>query len=170
MFSKKKKIEFVVKQRNDLRRALLDALRRGHVDFVELLIEYGASLEKLTIADIDQLYEIVDVICSFILFYLCLKNDFLYRLKMVCQLRIKSNQHVTITIEFISTNKSMRSWPINTMHWEKMHDENYFSGRFLSDDLIQLDICARKLGQENSNRIEKRKQSFVFLRINQLQL
>jgi hypothetical protein len=49
-----------ISQRNDLRRALLDALHRGHVDFVELLIEYGASLEKLTITDIEQLYEIVD--------------------------------------------------------------------------------------------------------------
>ena len=48
-------------QGNDLRRALLDAFRRGHVDFVELLLEYGASLEKLTVADIEQLYETVDV-------------------------------------------------------------------------------------------------------------
>ncbi|CAF1005183.1 unnamed protein product [Adineta steineri] len=47
-------------ERDDLRRALLDAFRRGHVDFVELLIEYGASLEKLTINDIEQLYETVD--------------------------------------------------------------------------------------------------------------
>lgn len=53
-----------IEKRNDLSRALLDALRRGHVDFVELLIEYGASLEKLTIADIEQLYEIVDVRCT----------------------------------------------------------------------------------------------------------
>ncbi|CAF1605995.1 unnamed protein product [Adineta ricciae] len=44
----------------DLRRALLDALCRGHVDFVELLLEYGASLEKITLTDIEQLYEIVD--------------------------------------------------------------------------------------------------------------
>lgn len=50
-----------IEKRNDLRRALLDALRRGHVDFVELLVEYGASLEKLTIGDMEQLYEIVDV-------------------------------------------------------------------------------------------------------------
>lgn len=44
-------------KRDDLRRALLDALRRGHVDFVELLIEYGASLEKLTFDDIEHLYQ-----------------------------------------------------------------------------------------------------------------
>lgn len=44
-------------KRDDLRRALLDALRRGHADFVELLIEYGASLEKLTFSDIEYLYQ-----------------------------------------------------------------------------------------------------------------
>ncbi|CAF3362365.1 unnamed protein product [Rotaria sp. Silwood1] len=41
---------------DDLRRALVDALRRGHVDFVELLIEFGTSLEKLTNGDLKHLY------------------------------------------------------------------------------------------------------------------
>ncbi|CAF4050025.1 unnamed protein product [Rotaria sordida] len=41
---------------DDLHRALVDALRRGHVDFVELLIEFGTSLEKLTNGDLKQLY------------------------------------------------------------------------------------------------------------------
>ncbi|UJR27965.1 hypothetical protein I4U23_009223 [Adineta vaga] len=41
---------------DDLRRALVDALRRGHVDFVELLIEFGTSLEKLTVGDLQHLY------------------------------------------------------------------------------------------------------------------
>jgi hypothetical protein len=40
----------------DLQRALIDALRRGHVDFVELLIEFGTSLKKLTVHDLEQLY------------------------------------------------------------------------------------------------------------------
>ncbi|CAF3343708.1 unnamed protein product [Rotaria socialis] len=40
----------------DLSRALVDALRRGYVDFVELLIEFGTSLEKLTNGDLKQLY------------------------------------------------------------------------------------------------------------------
>ncbi|CAF3607748.1 unnamed protein product [Rotaria sp. Silwood1] len=41
---------------DDLQRALFNALHRGHVDFVELLIEFGASLEKLTNGDLKQLY------------------------------------------------------------------------------------------------------------------
>ncbi|CAF1166712.1 unnamed protein product [Adineta ricciae] len=41
----------------NLRRALVDALRRGHVDFVELLIEFGTSLENLTVADLKELYK-----------------------------------------------------------------------------------------------------------------
>ncbi|CAF3075043.1 unnamed protein product, partial [Rotaria sp. Silwood2] len=43
---------------DDLRRALVYALHRGHVDFVELLIEFGTSLEKLTNGDLRQLYAI----------------------------------------------------------------------------------------------------------------
>ncbi|CAF1384238.1 unnamed protein product [Rotaria sp. Silwood1] len=43
-------------KKEDLQRALFDALRRGHVDFVELLIELGASPAKLTIDDLEQLY------------------------------------------------------------------------------------------------------------------
>ncbi|CAF4070734.1 unnamed protein product, partial [Rotaria sordida] len=41
---------------DDLHRALVDALHRGHVDFVELFIEFGTSLEKLTNGDLRQLY------------------------------------------------------------------------------------------------------------------
>ncbi|CAF4854401.1 unnamed protein product [Rotaria sp. Silwood1] len=41
---------------DDLRRALVDALRRGHVDFVELLIEFGTLLEKLTNGNLKDLY------------------------------------------------------------------------------------------------------------------
>ena len=48
-------------QEEDLRRALVDALRRGHVDFVELLIEFGTSLEKLTHADLNNLYTTISV-------------------------------------------------------------------------------------------------------------
>ena len=48
----------------DLRRALVDALRRGHVDFVELLIEFGTSLENLTIGDLRRLYETQTVGCE----------------------------------------------------------------------------------------------------------
>ncbi|CAF4215571.1 unnamed protein product, partial [Rotaria sordida] len=42
--------------KEDLQRALVDALRRGHVDFVELLIELGASPAKLTVDDLERLY------------------------------------------------------------------------------------------------------------------
>ncbi|CAF1599127.1 unnamed protein product [Adineta ricciae] len=42
---------------DDLRRALVDALLRGHVDFVELLIEFGTSLEKITFGDLRFLYD-----------------------------------------------------------------------------------------------------------------
>ncbi|CAF4103116.1 unnamed protein product, partial [Rotaria sordida] len=36
--------------------ALVDTLHRGHVDFVELLIEFSTSLEKLTNRNLKQLY------------------------------------------------------------------------------------------------------------------
>ncbi|CAF3943375.1 unnamed protein product [Rotaria sordida] len=42
--------------KDDLRSALVNALRRGHVDFVELLIEFGTPLETLTNGDLQQLY------------------------------------------------------------------------------------------------------------------
>lgn len=45
----------------DLRHALVDALDRGYVDFVDLLIDYGTSLDKLTLADLEQLYASSDV-------------------------------------------------------------------------------------------------------------
>ncbi|CAF1368298.1 unnamed protein product [Rotaria sordida] len=44
-------------KKGDLRRGLVDALRRGHVDFVELLIEFGTSLEELTNEDLKELYK-----------------------------------------------------------------------------------------------------------------
>ncbi|CAF3929782.1 unnamed protein product [Rotaria sp. Silwood2] len=46
---------------DDLRRALVDALDRGHVDFVELFIEFGISLEKLTTEDLEQLYKTTSI-------------------------------------------------------------------------------------------------------------
>jgi hypothetical protein len=92
-------------KRNDLRQALLDALRRGHVDFVELLIEYGASLEKLTIADIEQLYEIVDVCID--VFGIKFKQTKVFRLIMDYQWKRIPNQLEMIIIQFISINYLM---------------------------------------------------------------
>lgn len=46
---------------NDLCHALFDALRRDYVDFVKLLIDFGASLEKLTLNNLEQLYASADV-------------------------------------------------------------------------------------------------------------
>ncbi|CAF0797093.1 unnamed protein product [Didymodactylos carnosus] len=43
----------------DLHNVLMDALRRGHVNFVELLCEFGASLERITVKNLDQLYALV---------------------------------------------------------------------------------------------------------------
>lgn len=48
-------------EESDLTRALVDALRRGYIDFVELLMDYGVTLDKLTWADLDQLYASQDV-------------------------------------------------------------------------------------------------------------
>jgi hypothetical protein len=45
----------------DLCNALVDALRRGYVDFVELIMDYGTSLEKLTLNNLEQLYASSDV-------------------------------------------------------------------------------------------------------------
>jgi hypothetical protein len=45
----------------DLCHALVDALRRDYVDFVELLMNYGTSLEKLTLNDLEQLYASAEV-------------------------------------------------------------------------------------------------------------
>ncbi|CAF1309475.1 unnamed protein product [Adineta steineri] len=45
----------------DLCEALIDALRRGYIDFIELLIDYGASLKKLTLNDLEQLYSYSDI-------------------------------------------------------------------------------------------------------------
>ncbi|CAF3703276.1 unnamed protein product [Rotaria sordida] len=52
----KENTPIVVVKKEDLQRALVDALRRGHVDFVELLIELGASPAKLTVDDLERLY------------------------------------------------------------------------------------------------------------------
>ena len=45
-------------KKDDLRQALLEALRRSHVEFVELLIEFGTPLENLTYGDLKNLYNI----------------------------------------------------------------------------------------------------------------
>ena len=48
----------------DLSHAMVDALRRGYVDFVELLMDYGTSLEKLTLHNLETLYAAADVCIS----------------------------------------------------------------------------------------------------------
>lgn len=45
----------------DLCDALVDALRRDYVDFVKLLMDFGASLEKLTLNNLEQLYASANV-------------------------------------------------------------------------------------------------------------
>lgn len=45
----------------DLCHALIDALRRDDVNFVELLMDYGTTVEKLTLNDLEQLYASSDV-------------------------------------------------------------------------------------------------------------
>ncbi|CAF1027358.1 unnamed protein product [Adineta ricciae] len=45
---------------NDLCQVLIDALRRDSLDFVELLMDYGTSLGKLTLNDLEQLYALHD--------------------------------------------------------------------------------------------------------------
>jgi hypothetical protein len=45
----------------DLRQGLVDALRRGHINFIELFIEYGVTLDKLTVKDLDYLYSSASV-------------------------------------------------------------------------------------------------------------
>jgi len=39
-----------------MRLGLVDAIRRGYIEFIELFIEYGTTLEKLTIGDLELLY------------------------------------------------------------------------------------------------------------------
>ena len=46
---------------NDLCQSLFDALRRNDLDFVHLLIEYGASFDKLTVDHLEQLYSSTEV-------------------------------------------------------------------------------------------------------------
>ncbi|CAF1107903.1 unnamed protein product [Rotaria sordida] len=43
-------------KQDDLRPVLVEALYHGHTDCVKLLIEFGTSLEKLTHADLEELY------------------------------------------------------------------------------------------------------------------
>jgi len=50
------KFSFEFLKDEDLRQGLVDALRRGYTDFIELFIEYGITLEKLTIQDLEHLY------------------------------------------------------------------------------------------------------------------
>ena len=64
LFELRNSIVYYLKD-EDLRQALLDALRRGYVDFIELFIEYGITLEKLTIKDLEYLYTSASV-CSFL--------------------------------------------------------------------------------------------------------
>lgn len=56
---------FLLIKEIDLCHALVDALRRGYVNFVELLMDYGTSLEKLTLNDLEQLYASSDVCVLF---------------------------------------------------------------------------------------------------------
>ncbi|CAF0941798.1 unnamed protein product [Adineta steineri] len=46
---------------DNLCQALADGLERDSIDFLELLIEYGASLEKLTVNNLEQLYASCDI-------------------------------------------------------------------------------------------------------------
>lgn len=39
-----------------MRSGLVDAIRRGYIEFIELFIEYGVTLEKLTVGDLETLY------------------------------------------------------------------------------------------------------------------
>ncbi|CAF4990223.1 unnamed protein product [Rotaria sp. Silwood1] len=41
----------------DLHRALLNALDHGHIDFIELLLDFGASFKNLTPEDLEKLYD-----------------------------------------------------------------------------------------------------------------
>ena len=45
----------------DLRQGLVDALRRGYSDFIELFIEYGVTFDKLTVKDLEYLYSTASV-------------------------------------------------------------------------------------------------------------
>ena len=45
----------------DLRQGLVDALRRGYIDFIELFIEYGVTFDKLTVKDLEYLYSTASV-------------------------------------------------------------------------------------------------------------
>ena len=46
---------------DDLCQALVDALRRGYIDFIELLMDHGTSLKQLTLNNLEQLYAHSDV-------------------------------------------------------------------------------------------------------------
>ncbi len=65
----------------DLCQVLVDALDRNCIDFIELFMNYGASLENLTLNNLEQLYISSDV-CVYVypakFYFICL----LYRSKM----------------------------------------------------------------------------------------
>ena len=54
---------FFLEKPEDLRQGLVDALRRGYIDFIELFIEYGVTLDMLTAGDIEYLYTTASVGC-----------------------------------------------------------------------------------------------------------
>ena len=79
-------LPYILSKEIDLCHALIDALRRDYVEFVELLMDYGTPLEKLTLDNLEQLYASTDVwiVYMYILLHLsfiCL----LYRLTVVYQ-------------------------------------------------------------------------------------
>jgi hypothetical protein len=45
---------------------LVDAIRRSYIAFIELFIEYGVTLDKITIGDLEYLYSTASV-CLFLL-------------------------------------------------------------------------------------------------------
>lgn len=48
-------------KKEDLREGLVDALRLGYTDFIQLFIEYGVTLDKITLKDLDELYATTSV-------------------------------------------------------------------------------------------------------------
>ena len=49
----------------EIRLGLVDAIRRGYIDFIELFLEYGLTFGKLTVGDMEYLYSTASV-CLFI--------------------------------------------------------------------------------------------------------
>jgi len=75
----------------DLCQVLVDALDRNCIDFIELFMNYGASLENLTLNNLEQLYTSPDV-CVYVypakFYFICL----LYRSKMDCHWERRANK------------------------------------------------------------------------------